>query len=411
MNKNDFPILQREINGRRLVYLDNAATSQKPIQVIEAVSSFYKEHNANIHRGIHTLSEEASNMFDSAYKKTACFIGADHFEEIVFTQGTTSSINLVAASLLRTRYWEDGGEVIITEMEHHANILPWMDLLGAKKDFVGIRDVAGLKVAKVKKDGTLDVDHLLSLVTKKAKVVAVAQVSNVLGTINPIKEIVKAVKAKSDALVLVDGAQAAPHMKVNVKGLGCDFYVFSSHKMLGPTGVGILWTKKEILDKMPPVFLGGGMIKEVHFDRAVWDDLPNRFVPGTPNISGVVGFSAALDYLSNVGMGNITEYEDSLCGYALDKLSKENGIEIYGPLKDRSGVISFNVKGIPSHDLASILDMDGIAIRTGHHCAMPLHLKLGVPSSARASVYLYNEEEDIDALIEGIRRAQRIFNV
>ena len=411
--KKDFPILNRKINGKRLVYLDNAATTQKPRGVVGAISDFYLNHNANIHRGIHTLSEEASKMFDGVYKKTAHFINAHSPNEIVFTSGTTMAINMVAVCIKNGGFWNDDGEIIITEMEHHANILPWMNVLSKERNIFGLSNVKNLKIVRIRKDGTLDLDHLKSLLNKKTKVVAVSHISNVLGTINPIKDIVRLVKSRSSALILVDGAQAVPHTKINVQNLGCDFYAFSSHKMLGPLGVGVLWAKEDILKKLPPVFFGGGMIKEVYFDKAVWADLPDKFNAGTPDIAGVIGFGAALDYLEKIGMDKIEEYEKSLVSCCINRLNLTPGVVIYGPkdISKRSGVISFNVKGIHPHDLASVLDSEGIAIRSGHHCAMPLHQRLCLSATARASFYLYNNKEDVDALVEGIDKAKKIFNV
>lgn len=406
----DFPILNRKINGKRLVYLDNAATTQKPKVVIDAISDFYLNHNANVHRGIHTLSEEATAMFENVYKKTAEFINAVSESEIVFTYGTTAAINMAAVCIKNSEYWSKDGEIIVTEMEHHANIIPWMAILNKKEKISGFSGVKNLKVAKIKNDGTLDLDHLKFLLTSKTKVVAVSHISNVLGTINPIKEIVKLVKSHSNALVLVDGAQAAPHMRVNVQKLGCDFYAFSSHKMLGPTGVGVLWCKKEILDKLPPFLFGGGMIKEVFFDGATWADLPDKFNAGTPDISGIVGFGAALDFLKKVGMDNVEQHEKSLVSYCIDKLKCIPGVQLYGPwdVSQRGGLVSFTVDKIHAHDLASILDSEGVAIRSGHHCAMPLHQRLGVSATARASFYLYNNKEDVDKLIEGIEKARKL---
>ena len=394
--KSDFPILNRKINGSKLVYLDSAATSQKPSVVIDAVGNYYSRHNANIHRGIHTLSEEASTMFNNVYKKTASFINAAKVEEIVFTLNSTVAINMVARCLEHSIYWSSGSEIIITEMEHHANILPWMVLLAGSAGVDGLQNVKGLKVAKIKKDGTLDLNHFKSLLSKKTKIVAISHVSNVLGTINPVKDIARIVKNHSNALLLADGAQAAPHMRVNVQSLGCDFYVFSSHKMLGPTGLGVLWSKSEILKNFPAFMVGGGMIKEVYFDRATWADLPDKYNAGTPDIAGVIGFGAALDYLSKVGMENIRKHEEDLTLYCLNRLNNTPDVQVYGPqdLKVRGGVISFNVKGIPAH-----------------HCTMPLHKKLGITSSARASFYLYNDMGDVDSLIEAITKAKRIFRI
>ncbi|MFH1566327.1 MAG: cysteine desulfurase [bacterium] len=411
--KKDFPILNRKINGKKLVYLDNAATTQKPSVVVNSISSFYLNHNANIHRGIHTLSEESTKMFDDVYKKVAIFINASLPNEIVITNGATGAINMAALCLKDSCFWDDAGEIIVTEMEHHSNILPWMNVLNKNEKINGFNGIKNLKIVRVTDEGLLDLDHLATLLNHKTKIVAVSHVSNVLGTINPIKEIVRLVKSRSNALVLVDGAQAVPHIKVNVQKLGCDFYAFSSHKMLGPTGVGVLCAKEEILKKLPPAFFGGGMIKEVYFDKAVWEDLPNKFNVGTPDIAGVVGFGTALDYLTQIGMDKIEEYEKTLTSYCISKFLRIPYVKIYGSqdISKRSGVISFNVEGVHPHDLASILDSEGIAIRSGHHCAMPLHTRFNINSSARASFYLYNEKEDVDVLIKGIEKARKIFKL
>ncbi|OIP97847.1 cysteine desulfurase CsdA [candidate division WWE3 bacterium CG09_land_8_20_14_0_10_39_24] len=411
--RKDFPILSRRINNKKLVYLDNAATTQKPKAVIEAISNFYLNHNANIRRGVHTLSEEATAKFEEVYKKTAKFIGAKSVDEIIFGSGTTEAINMAAKCFEKSFFWDKEGEIIVTEMEHHSNILPWMSILDRKENIFGFSNVKNLKVIRINKDGILDLDHLKSLLTSKTKIVAISHISNVLGTINPVKEIVKMVKENSSALVLVDGAQAVPHQKINVQSLGCDFYAFSSHKMLGPTGVGVLWCKKEILEKLPPFLFGGGMIEEVYFDKAVWADIPHKFTAGTSNISGVIGFGAALDYLEKTGLSLIEKQEKELVSYCIDSLSNIPGLTIYGPLdiSKRGSVVAFTLFGVHPHDLASVLDSYGIAIRSGHHCAMPLHNKLGISATARASFYLYNTKLDIEALVAGIKKAKKIFKV
>jgi len=407
----DFPIFNRSINDKRIIYLDNAATTQKPKSVIDAISDFYSNHNSNIHRGIYTLSEESTKMFEDVYKKVSSFIKASSPSEIIFTSGTTFSINMAAECLKNSEFWSEDGEIIITESEHHANILPWMNILSKESAVSGMSSVKNLKVAHIGEDGTLDLNHLRSLLTAKTKIVAVSHVSNVLGAINPIKDIVKIVRENSSALVLVDGAQAVPHFRVNVQNLGCDFYAFSAHKMLGPTGVGVLWARKEILEKLPPFLFGGGMIKEVYFDKASWADIPDKFNAGTPNIAGAVGLGAAIDYLEKVGMLEIEKHEKELVAYCIKSLSSIKGVTIYGSsdIEKRSGVISFTVDKIHAHDLASVLDSGGVAIRSGHHCAMPLHNKLHVSATARASFYLYNGKEDVEALVSGINKAKRIF--
>ena len=400
-SKSDFPILSRQINGKPLVYLDNAASSQKPQAVIDAISDFYTNHNANVHRGIHTLSEEATNMYEEARAKVAKFINARHPEEIVFTRGTTESINLVA-NTWGVENIKSGDEIAITQLEHHGNMIPWQVLVE--------KTGATLKVLEIDESGFLK-EGYKTQISPKTKLLAISEASNVLGTIQNIKEITKEVH-KVGGLVLVDGAQAVPHMKVDVQSLNCDFYAFSGHKMLGPTGIGVLYVRKEILETMEPYQVGGGMIREVSYEKATYDDIPGRFEAGTPNIADAIGLGAAMDYLTKTGMENVRKHEIELLTYAFDKLSLNPKIEIYGPKKDeiegRTGVISFNIQGVHPHDLASVLDAEGVAIRSGHHCAMPLHKKLGLPATARASFYLYNTKEDIDALLLGINKAVKI---
>ena len=400
-SKSDFPILSRQINGKPLVYLDNAASSQKPQAVIDAISDFYTNHNANVHRGIHTLSEEATNMYEEARAKVAKFINARHPEEIVFTRGTTESINLVA-NTWGVENIKSGDEIAITQLEHHGNMIPWQVLVE--------KTGATLKVLEIDESGFLK-EGYKTQISSKTKLLAISEASNVLGTIQNIKEITKEVH-KVGGLVLVDGAQAVPHMKVDVQSLNCDFYAFSGHKMLGPTGIGVLYVKKEILENMKPYQVGGGMIREVSYEKATYDDIPGRFEAGTPNIADAIGLGSAIDYLTKIGMENVRKHGIELLTYAFDKLSLNPKIEIYGPkrgeIEGRTGVISFNVQGVHPHDLASVLDAEGVAIRSGHHCAMPLHKKLGLPATARASFYLYNTKEDIDALLLGINKAVKI---
>ena len=400
-SKSDFPILSRQINGKPLVYLDNAASSQKPQAVIDAISDFYTNHNANVHRGIHTLSEEATNMYEEARAKVAKFINARHPEEIVFTRGTTESINLVA-NTWGVENIKSGDEIAITQLEHHGNMIPWQVLVE--------KTGATLKVLEIDESGFLK-EGYKTQISSKTKLLAISEASNVLGTIQNIKEITKEVH-KVGGLVLVDGAQAVPHMKVDVQSLNCDFYAFSGHKMLGPTGIGVLYVKKEILENMKPYQVGGGMIREVSYEKATYDDIPGRFEAGTPNIADAIGLGSAIDYLTKIGMENVRKHGIELLTYAFDKLSLNPKIEIYGPkrgeIEGRTGVISFNVQGVHPHDLASVLDAEGVAIRSGHHCAMPLHKKLGLPATARASFYLYNTKEDIDALVLGITKAIKI---
>ena len=387
--RKDFPILNREINGHRLIYLDNAATSQRPRQVTQAVCDFYTKHNANIHRGLHTLSEEATEMYEAAHRAVKEFINARTWEEIIFTRNTTEAINLVAYSLGLRRF-KPGDEIIITMMEHHSNMVPWQML----KDLCGIK----LHYIKLKPDGTLDLEHYRSLLSPKTKLVAVAHVSNALGVINPVKEIIK-LAHEVGALVLIDAAQSVPHMKVDVQEIDCDFMAFSGHKMLGPTGIGVLYGKKELLEDMDPFLRGGDMIKQVKIEGASWNDLPWKFEAGTSNIAGGIGLKAAIEYLQNIGMDCIFEHEKALAKYTINKLKEIEEVKLFGP-EERIGVISFVVKGI-SPDLVGIaMNEKGIAIRTGCHCAQPLHEFFGIRGTARASFYLYNTFEEADKFIE-----------
>ncbi len=403
--RKDFPILQRKVrNDKTLVYLDNAATTQKPIQVINAITDFYTNHNSNIHRAVHALAEEATEAYEMTRDKVAQFLNIKDRQEIVFVRGTTEAINLVAYAWGRQNIGE-GDIIVTTEYEHHSNIVPWQLLTQekrAKLEYVGVDD-----------DGQLILDQLDSyLATGRVKLVAVSQMSNVLGTISDIPEIIKRCK-KAGAKILVDGAQSVPHMKVDVDGLGCDFFAFSAHKMLGPTGVGVLWAKKELLEQMVPFHGGGDMIREVHKYETTWNDLPYKFEAGTPNIADVIGFAAAIDYLNNLGMDYVRQHEMELTKYALEKLSAIKGIKIYGTkdLSKRGGVISFNFADIHPHDLATIIDEDGIAIRSGHHCAQVLMERLDVAATSRASFYIYNTKEEVDALINSLSRAARLFKI
>ncbi|MCS7135150.1 MAG: cysteine desulfurase [Candidatus Aenigmarchaeota archaeon] len=391
--RKDFPILKRKINGKRLVYLDSAATSQKPIQVINAIANFYKTFNANIHRSIHTLGEEATKAYEEAREAVASFINAEHKEEVIFVRNTTEALNIAAFGLRNIVK----GKLLLTEMEHHSNLLPWQQLAKLKHlelDFISFD-----------KDGYLDEPEEK---LKGASVLAITQASNVLGTINPIKKITE--KAKEyGTIVVVDGAQSVPHMPVDVQKLGIDMLAFSAHKMLGPTGIGVLYAKKELLEKMEPVMFGSEMIKEVSFTEATWNELPYKFEYGTPHIAGAVGFKAAIDYLQEVGMRNVRKHDERITTYALKRL--KNIVSIIGPKKaeDRSGLIAFTMGDIHPHDIATILNEEGIAIRSGHHCAMPLHRKLGIQASARASFYLYTIKEDVDALVEGLKKVREVF--
>lgn len=398
--KKDFPVLKRSVNGRPLVYLDNAATTQKPWPVIRAVEKFYSHYNANVHRGIHALSEEASAAYDNSRQIIADFVGAE-FQEIIFTRNATEAINLVARSWGDT-FLRPGDEVVVSEMEHHSNLVPWQEL--AK------RRGAKLKFIPVTAQGRLDLSNLDKIIGSKTKLVAVTAMSNALGTINPLSKMIKAAK-KASAKVLIDAAQSIAHLPVNFKKLGADWLVFSGHKIYGPTGIGVLVGREAILNQMPPLLFGGDMIKTVEFSGATWNDLPYKFEAGTPHISGAIGLGAALEYLKKIGWRRIMAIEEKLTAFGLKELSKIKGFELAGPRSttDRSCVFSFNIKGIPPHDLATILNDEGIAIRTGHHCAMPLMIKLGLPGTARASLSFYNTPADLLALVKGLEKAKKIF--
>ena len=395
--RKDFPILQTKVNGKPLVYLDSAATSQKPKVVIDAIKKFYETSNANIHRSIYKLGEEATKLYEEAHQKVADFINVD-FEEIIFTKSTTEALNLLAYSL--SNKIKEGDEIIISQMEHHSNFVPWQQLAKKKN--------AKLKFIEINDKGELNLNQLSSLINERTKIVSLTHISNALGTINDIEKISKIIKEKSNALFIVDGAQSAPHMKIDVKKLGCDFFTFSGHKMLGPTGIGVLYGKKELLENMEPFLYGGEMIKEVTFEDSKWNDLPWKFEAGTMNIAQAIGLKAAIEYLENIGMDKIMQHDTELVKYAYEKLSDINEVKIYGP-KERANLISFNVKGVHAHDTAQILDSEGIAVRAGHHCAMPLHSVLGITASARASFYLYNTKEEIDKLVEGIHKVIKVF--
>ncbi|MEM2954900.1 MAG: cysteine desulfurase [Candidatus Nanoarchaeia archaeon] len=397
--REDFPILKRSWNGKPLIYLDNAATTQKPKAVIQAITDFYSLHNANIHRGRHKLSQEASDLYEDAHKKVAKFIGAKGMEEIIFTRNATESLNLIANCL----DWQKGDEVIVSEMEHHSNLIPFLMLQNRK----GVK----IKYIPVNNEGKLKIDELKSLITAKTKLVSCVHVSNFLGTVNQINEIGKICKEK-DVLFAVDGAQSAPHMQINVKKLNCDFFAFSAHKMCGPTGIGILWAKKELLEEMSPFLGGGEMIKEVNYHNFSTNILPWKFEAGTPNIAGGYAFGVALEYLSKIGFENVEKHEKELISIIMEFFSKMPQIEIYGPkeVKERGGLISFNIKGINHHDVATILDEKAnIAVRSGHHCVMPLHKKYGINGSVRASVYIYNTKEEIEVFCNTVKEIVNIF--
>ncbi|MEM2785485.1 MAG: cysteine desulfurase [Candidatus Nitrosotenuis sp.] len=403
--RKDFPILQRKVrNNKPLVYLDNAATTQKPIQVINAISDFYTNYNSNIHRAVHALAEEATEAYEMTRDKVAQFLNIKDRREIVFVRGTTEAINLVAYAWGRQNVNKDD-IVVTTEYEHHSNIVPWQLLTQEKQ--------AKLEYISVDDDGQLILEQLdRYLETGRVKLVTVSQMSNVLGTISDVPEIIRRCK-KAGARILIDGAQSVPHMKVDLSQIECDFFAFSAHKMLGPTGVGVLWTKKELLEQMAPFHGGGDMIREVHKYETTWNDLPYKFEAGTPNIADVIGFAAAIDYLNNLGMDYVRQHEIELTKYALEKLSQIKGIKLYGTkdISKRGGVISFNFADIHPHDLATIIDEDGIAIRSGHHCAQVLMERLDVAATSRASFYIYNTKEEVDMLINSLGRAARLFKL
>jgi cysteine desulfurase/selenocysteine lyase len=404
--REDFPILRRTVSGGKpLIYLDNAATTQKPLAVINAISDYYMNYNSNIHRAVHQLAEEATLQFEKTREKVARFINARSTEEIIFTRNATEAINLVAYSWGRTNV-NKNDRVVITEIEHHSNIVPWQMLTsekGAGLEYIGTDDNGYLKMHQYR-------DYLGG--NSQVKLVSVAHMSNVLGTIVPINEIIK-MSHEREIPVLVDGAQSVPHLPVDVQKMDCDFMAFSAHKMLGPTGVGILYVKKEILEKMPPFEGGGDMIKEVHKYETRYNDLPYKFEGGTPNIADVIGFGAAIDYLNNLGIDDIRHHEVSLTRYALDKLSGVRGVRIYGPpdVRDRGGVISFNIGDIHPHDLATILNDHGVAIRSGHHCAQVLMERLDVSATSRASFYIYNTKEEIEVFVDALEEARRLFKI
>jgi cysteine desulfurase / selenocysteine lyase len=400
--RKQFPILDQEVNGHPLVYLDSAATSQKPIKVIEAIDQYYRQYNSNVHRGVHTLGTRATDGYEGAREKVRQFIHAKSMEEIIFTRGTTTAINTVAASYGRANVGE-GDEIVITHMEHHSNIIPWQQLAKEKG--------ATLKYVPLQEDGTISLEDVKATVTSNTKIVSIMMVSNVLGTMNPIKEITQ-IAHESGAVMVVDGAQAAPHMKVDVQDLDCDFFAFSGHKMGGPTGIGVLYGKKQLLEAMEPIEFGGEMIDFVGLYESTWKELPWKFEGGTPIIAGAIGLGAAIDFLEEIGLDTIEAYEHKLAAYALDKLSEIEGMQIFGP-KDpskRAGLVTFNIDDVHPHDVATVLDSEGIAVRAGHHCAQPLMKWLKVSATARASFYLYNTEEEIDKLAAGLVKTKEYFS-
>ena len=396
----DFPILKRSVYDQPLIYLDNAATTQKPQQVIEAITNYYQDYNANVYRGIHTLSGESTEVFDSVRQQVAAFIGAKEKEEIVFTSGTTASINDCARSL--SFLIEEGDEILLTAMEHHSNIIPWQQLAKEKG--------AHLRYAELSSDGEMDLEDFKEKLTSNTKIVAFTHVSNTLGTINPVKKMTQ-LAHEVRAIVVVDGAQAVSHFQIDVEELDVDFYAFSAHKMYGPTGIGVLYGKRKWLEAFNPANFGGEMIEYVGENESTWAAIPHKFEAGTPNISGVIGLGAAIRYIENIGLKNIEAYEQKLTNYLLAQLEEIEWVQVYGPLasKSRSGVVMFNLEDVHSHDLATALDLDGIAIRAGHHCAQILMRRLGIVASARASLCFYNSKEEIDQFIQSLTRAKEFF--
>ena len=399
--REDFPVLKRQVNDKPLVYFDNAATSQKPNAVIEAIYRYYREYNANIHRGIHKLAEEATLAHEEARENVGKFINAKHTSEIIFTRNATEALNLVAYAWGRANI-RKGDKIVLTIMEHHSDIVPWQ-LLAEEKG-------ANVEFIKIDENGELRQDEVHELIDERTKIVCVTHASNVLGTINRVKDIGR-VAHRLGALFLVDAAQSVPHMPVDVRDVDCDFAAFSGHKMLGPTGIGVLYGKTEHLESMPPFLGGGEMVREVHTTGASWKDLPYKFEAGTPNVSGAIGLGAAVDYLRGVGMANVYDHEREITRYALGRMKEVEGLSIYGPMDAdrRVGVVSFNLGDIHPHDLASILDEEGIAIRSGHHCAQPLMEFLQVPATSRASFYIYNTKEEVDVFITALEKARKLF--
>ncbi len=398
----DFPILQRKINDNKLIYFDNAATTQKPTHVIESISNFYSNTNSNIHRGVHTLSMESTYEYDQAKDKVAEFINSPNSESIIFTRGTTESINLVAETWGKANL-DESSEIVITELEHHSNIVPWQELIKETN--------SKLKYIPINSDGTLNYENLNQIINSNTKIVSLTHVSNGIGTINNIKKIIKEAQSVG-AITLIDAAQSAPHMPIDVQDLGCDFLAFSGHKMLGPTGIGVLYGKKDILEEMPAYQKGGDMILEVTYEKSSWNEVPFKFEAGTPNIAGAIGLKSAIDYLNLISMDSIREHEKELTEHILKEMRNIDGIDILGPesVEDRAGLVSFNIPNVHPHDLGTYLDTKGIAIRTGHHCAMPLIKKLGSHSSARASFYVYNTKNEINEFVTQINNSIKYFD-
>lgn len=398
--KKDFPILKQKVNNHPLVYLDSSATSQKPYPVIEAVENYYKSYNSNVHRGVHTLGTKATDAYEGAREKVRNFIHASSSKEIIFTRGTTTALNLVAQSYAGDQLTQ-GDEIIITPAEHHANLIPWQQ--------VAKRTGAKLTYFPLRSDGTLDLPKAKDMITSQTKIVAIHHVSNVLGVIQPIEELAQLVHAQG-GIIVVDGAQSVPHMKIDVQSTDIDFLAFSGHKMLAPTGIGVLYGKEALLEEMEPIEFGGEMINEVGLYEATWKELPWKFEGGTPIIAGAIGLAAAIDYLEDIGMDEIEQHDRQLAKYAMEALQEVEGCTIYGPMDNRTGLVTFNLDGVHPHDLATVLDAEGIAIRAGHHCCQPLMKWLEVSATARASFHIYNDQEDVDALVRGLHKTKEYFD-
>lgn len=397
--KSDFPTLNQKINGNDLVYLDNAATTQKPNSVINSVSEYYKKTNSNIHRGVHTLSQEATEKYENARMKIAKFINSTTEKEIIFVRGATEAINLVANSYVRPLL-QPNDQIIITEMEHHANIVPWQIVCKEKE--------AELKILPMNSKGELIVDELEKIITNKTKFMAINHVSNSLGTINDVRKIVE-IAHKHNIRILIDGAQAVQHIPIDVKEINADFYCFSGHKIYAPTGIGILYGKKKLLDEMPPYQGGGDMIKSVTFEKTIYNDVPNKFEAGTPNISGAIGLGTAIDYIQDIGIDNIAKHESDLLNYATEKIKEIKGVKIIGNAKDKASVLSFTMENIHPHDIGTIMDSHGVAIRAGNHCTQPVMDFYSIPATARASFAIYNDKTDVDKLISSVKKTMEVF--
>jgi cysteine desulfurase / selenocysteine lyase len=395
----EFPVLDQQVRGKPLVYFDNAATTQKPRSVVEAITRYYYEDNANVHRGVHTLSQRATKSFDAVRRKAKQFINAADEREIIFVRGATEAINLVAQSYGRT-FFTAGDEILVTAMEHHSDIVPWQ--------IVCEQTGAVLKVVPINADGEVRMDEFARMITDRTRMVACVHVSNALGTINPIREIVALAHARN-VPVLVDGAQAAPHIRIDVQDLGCDFYAISSHKMYGPTGIGVLYGRRGLLEKMPPYQGGGDMIASVTFDRTEYNVLPYKFEAGTPHIEGVIGFGAAIDFIERIGIERIAAHEADLLAYATERVAEIPGVRLIGTAANKASVLSFVIEGVHAHDVGTILDFDGIAIRAGHHCAQPVMECFGIAATARASFAVYNTRQEIDALVAALSKVKEVF--